>query len=342
MMPSTNVMKPARRKNLFTAGLTLAATATSVATGVFKATGAGDWAAVGGFPSSRRPRVPHRLCRRPASGLPRLAVDAEAVQELPSKSGTAGDAGRQLAAAGIGALAGGLGGALGLGGGFLVVPMLTSLLRMEPRRSVGTSAAVVLAVSCVACHAYASKGLASKRAACAIACAALVTARLGATLTNKVKPRTLKRLFGGWLVIVSSLIGSKAVGLLPYRAIPGAGEMAGLAPLVGLGSATGFISGLIGVGGGTVLVPALTLLFQFPQSTAQGTALLGMVPSSAVSFGTHWQQGNVDRGLVAFAVVGALAGGWLGSVVAVMLPDRTLRIAFSIILGCVGVKYLRS
>uniref|UniRef100_A0A7R9ZZ69 Membrane transporter protein n=1 Tax=Pyrodinium bahamense TaxID=73915 RepID=A0A7R9ZZ69_9DINO len=250
--------------------------------------------------------------------------------------------GRALGAAGIGAVAGGLGGALGLGGGFLVVPALTSLLGTEPRLSIGTSACVVLAVSCIACRAYLARGLASVRAAAAIAVAALVTARVGATLTGKVNPKLLKRMFGGWLIIVSTVIGVRAAGLMPLRAVPGASEAAALAPLFGLGAGTGLVSGLLGVGGGTVLVPSLTLAFHFPQSEAQGCALLGMVPPSAVSALTHWRRGNVDRSLVGGAVLGALVGGWSGSLVAASLPERALRAVFAAVLGAVGVKYLRS
>jgi len=230
---------------------------------------------------------------------------------------------------------------LGLGGGFLVVPALTSLLKVPPRVSIGTSSCVVLAVSCVACHAYLQRGLASPRASLFIALAAMLSARLGALLTNKVNPKTLKHLFGGWLLIVSSLIGAKAAGLMVSASVPGAGEIAAVLPLLALGAGTGLISGLLGVGGGTVLVPSLTLLFQFPQPEAQGCALLGMVPPSMVSVWTHWRRSNVDKALAAGAVFGALVGGWSGSLLATSLPERTLRVVFAIVLSFVGVKYLR-
>merc|ERR1711972_1107625 len=125
-------------------------------------------------------------------------------------------------------------------------------------------------------------------------------------------------------------------------AVKGAAEAAALAPLLLLGAVTGFISGLLGVGGGTVLVPALTLGFGFSQPEAQGCALLGMVPPAVVSPYTHWSRGNVDRQLVAYAVAGALAGGVGGSLAAAGLPERTLRMVFSAVLACVGIKYLRS
>eukprot|EP00446_Apocalathium_sp_SHHI-4_P000833 CAMPEP_0177184058 /NCGR_PEP_ID=MMETSP0367-20130122/17355_1 /TAXON_ID=447022 ORGANISM="Scrippsiella hangoei-like, Strain SHHI-4" /NCGR_SAMPLE_ID=MMETSP0367 /ASSEMBLY_ACC=CAM_ASM_000362 /LENGTH=342 /DNA_ID=CAMNT_0018631149 /DNA_START=32 /DNA_END=1060 /DNA_ORIENTATION=+ len=277
-----------------------------------------------------------------AARNPRKAAAAQAA--VPSiEQAEKTSFGRGLAAMAIGAVAGALGGSLGLGGGFLVVPALTSLLAVEPRFSIGTSAAVVLAVSCAACRAYVSRGLASPRAAAIIAVAALTTARIGATTTSKVNPKTLKKVFGGWLIIVSCLIGAKAFGLFGAgTSFPGAGEVAPVLPLLGLGAATGFISGLLGVGGGTVLVPALTLGFGFTQPEAQGCALLGMIPPAIVSTYTHWSKGNVDKGIVAYAVAGALMGGVAGSMAAAHLPEKALRIAFSVVLACVGVKYLSS
>jgi len=270
---------------------------------------------------------------------PRWATASVQAEEATQESGLK----RGLGAGAIGMVAGFLGGALGLGGGFLVVPALTSLLAVEPRFSIGTSAVVVLAVSCAACRAYVARGLASPRVAAAIAVTALITARVGATLTSKVNPKLLKRMFGGWLIIVSSLIGGKALGFLAAGAtIKGAAEVVALAPLLLLGAVTGFVSGLLGVGGGTVLVPALTLGFGFSQPEAQGCALLGMVPPAVVSTTTHWRRGNVDRQLVAYAVTGALAGGVAGSLAAAQLPERALRIVFSVVLAAVGVKYLRS
>ncbi|CAE8723741.1 unnamed protein product, partial [Polarella glacialis] len=246
---------------------------------------------------------------------------------------------RSLGALGIGVVAGGVGGALGLGGGFLVVPALNSLLGVQTRLSIGTSAAVVLAVSCASCPAYISHGLVSFRAAAAIAASALLTARVGAQLTGKTNPKLLKRLFGGWLAIVSFLIGAKVLGLIKVGAtFAGAGQTAALLPLLCLGSATGFVSGLLGVGGGTVLVPMLSLVFGFPQAEAQGCALLGMVAPAVVSTFTHYQAENIDRSLVWFAVSGALLGGSAGSKVAALLPEQSLRIVFAVVLAAVAVK----
>lgn len=250
---------------------------------------------------------------------------------------------RKAGSLGIGLVAGGLGGALGLGGGFLVVPALNSLMGLEPRKSIGTSSFVVLATSASAVCSYIYEGLTSFRAAAAIGVTAIVSARIGATMTNKVKPKTLKKGFGAWLMIVSVLIFAKAMKLLPVTSsVSHAGATAAIFPLSAVGIASGMISGLLGVGGGTVLVPVLALFFAFPQSEAQGSALLAMLFPSVVSTSTHWSKGNVDRELVAFAIFGALLGGFGGGSIAAILPERALRMIFAAVLSMVAVKYIRS
>ena len=86
---------------------------------------------------------------------------------------------------------------------------------LEPRKSIGTSSFVVLATSASAVCSYIYEGLTSFRAAAAIGVTAMVSARIGATMTNKVKPKTLKKGFGAWLMIVSVMIIAKAMKLLP-------------------------------------------------------------------------------------------------------------------------------
>merc|ERR1712039_415822 len=112
-----------------------------------------------------------------------------------------------------------------------------------------------------------AKGLAPERDALAIAVSALLTAGPGAMLTSRVNPKVLKRCFGGWLLFVSTLI----VFRVSARQRESLQELIWLCVL---GSMTGIVKGLLGVGGGTVLVPALTLLFGFMQKEAQGCALL--------------------------------------------------------------------
>lgn len=64
------------------------------------------------------------------------------------------------------------------------------------------------------------------------------------------------------------------------------------------GSFTGFLSGMMGVGGGTIMVPAMVLVAGFTQYTAHGTSLLAMVPIGFAGAYTHWRLGNVSTGIL--------------------------------------------
>jgi uncharacterized membrane protein YfcA len=70
----------------------------------------------------------------------------------------------------------------------------------------------------------------------------------------------------------------------------------------------GFASGMMGVGGGAVMIPAMVLLAGFDQHVAQGTALLVMVPAGSVGAYTHWRLGNVKISVLWGIVPGVLVG----------------------------------
>lgn len=114
------------------------------------------------------------------------------------------------------------------------------------------------------------------------------------------------------------------------------------AVLLPVGLVVGFLSGMMGVGGGNMMVPAMVLLAGFPQVLAQGTSLLAMVPAGIVGAHAHWQLGNVARALLPGVVPGILAGTLAGSALAMRLPELALRFAFAAVLIYTGVVFLRT
>jgi uncharacterized membrane protein YfcA len=105
---------------------------------------------------------------------------------------------------------------------------------------------------------------------------------------------------------------------------------------------TGFLSGMMGVGGGTIMVPSMVLLAGFSQHTAQGSSLLAMVPAGAVGAFTHWRLGNVNTGILTGLVPGILAGTFLGGSLAHFMSEDILRVIFAAVLVWTGVRYLRA
>jgi uncharacterized protein len=111
--------------------------------------------------------------------------------------------------------------------------------------------------------------------------------------------------------------------------------------LVGFGVVAGVASGLLGVGGGTVIVPFLTLAVGLSQHAAEATSLLVILPTAVVGSLTLRRHGVGDLGLaLRFGVIGAV-GGVLGALVALALPGATLRLVFAVFVGLVGLRLAR-
>lgn len=108
--------------------------------------------------------------------------------------------------------------------------------------------------------------------------------------------------------------------------------------LVAFGLVAGVASGLLGVGGGTLIVPFLTLAVGFSQHSAEATSLLVILPTAIVGSLALRRRGVGDLGIaLRFGVVGAV-GSVLGAVLALALPGSTLRIVFAVFVGVVGLR----
>jgi uncharacterized membrane protein YfcA len=176
-------------------------------------------------------------------------------------------------------------------------------------------------------------------AAASLAVPAIATARLGARFAHALPEWKLKRAFGTFLLVVTALLLAK-----PYLGSTSAADhgLAKVAVLAVTGGFTGFLSGMMGVGGGSLMVPAMVLLSGFPQVVAQGSSLLAMVPAGAAGAHQHWRLDNVARRLLPGLVPGVLLGTGLGSSLALRLGEASLRYAFAAVLVHTGSRYLRA
>jgi hypothetical protein len=108
-----------------------------------------------------------------------------------------------------------------------------------------------------------------------------------------------------------------------------------------MGAAAGVVSGILGVGGGILFVPALTLVLSLSQIRAEATSLLAIIPVALVGAARQYSYGNVR--IRDGAVLGALSAlGVLGGVaLANVLPERALKIGFAALLLVVAAQFLR-
>jgi uncharacterized membrane protein YfcA len=108
-----------------------------------------------------------------------------------------------------------------------------------------------------------------------------------------------------------------------------------------LGLVAGIFSGLIGIGGGIIIVPALVLLFGLSQHSAQGTTLALMVPPIGLLAAlAYYKQGFVDLKIAAFVCIGFFLGGLIGAKFALGIPETILKKIFGVVLLAVSVKMI--
>jgi hypothetical protein len=111
---------------------------------------------------------------------------------------------------------------------------------------------------------------------------------------------------------------------------------------VALGSAAGLLSGVLGIGGGTITIPVMVLVLNLEQHTAQGIALAAMFLTALVGSFTHYRQGNVKLGMVFLIAPSAIAFSYLGAWAAGIVTAEWLTRVFAISLLLIGIRMLFS
>jgi len=239
----------------------------------------------------------------------------------------------------IGLAAGFFGGLIGLGGGLIMIPLMTGVLKLSQHQANGTSLVALIFTGMAGALIYGLQGNIDVLAAGLLAVTAVVTARAGANYANALPGWKLRKAFGAFLIFCAALLVIK-----PYLPVAYGEHPVYLKIIIFLmtGTVTGFLSGMMGVGGGTIMVPAMVLLAGFGQHMAQGTSLLVMVPLGAAGAMAHHQLGNVAKGFLPGLIPGILLGAVLGGHVANFIPDAPLRLTFIAAIIFMGVSYVRS
>lgn len=239
----------------------------------------------------------------------------------------------------IGLAAGCFGGLAGLGGGVIMIPLMTGILKIGQHTAHGTSLVALVFTGIAGTVTYALHSRVDISASFILASAAIFTTRAGARLAHTLPEWKLKRYFGAFIILVCLLLLLKPY--LYHVAVPTTGWPKILILLL-TGMCTGFLSGMMGVGGGTIMVPSMVLLTGFTQYTAQGCSLLAMVPVGMVGAYTHWRLGNVNAGILPGLIPGIVIGTYLGGSLAHILPEESLRLIFTAVVSWTGIKHLRT
>ncbi|MBI1797364.1 MAG: sulfite exporter TauE/SafE family protein [Candidatus Eisenbacteria bacterium] len=229
----------------------------------------------------------------------------------------------------VGAVAGLAGGLFGVGGGLVLVPMLTGGFGLTQHRAHGTSLAVIGATAIAALFVYGAHANVQWATAAAVAVGSIVGAPLGARWAGATSAAGLRRAFAAFLVLVAFRL------LWDAPVVRGAAALAGPGALafdVAVGIASGTLAGFMGVGGGILMVPAFTLAFGMTQQQAQGTSLAVILVTGPVAALAHSRRGNVAWGLAPALAIGAALGAPAAAWAAQVLPRAWLGRAFALFL----------
>jgi len=246
-----------------------------------------------------------------------------------------------VACLGIGLLAGLMSGLFGVGGGTVIVPLLVLILKFDQRLAAGTSLAAIVPTATVGVISYAVHGSVDWIAALLLAAGAIVGAQIGSYLLPRVPITALRWGFVAFLgaVIVTLFL------VVPSRDAELVLDALTVVGLLALGVVTGILAGLLGVGGGIIVVPALMLVFGTSDLVAKGTSLLMMIPTAVSGTVGNVRRGNVD--LVAAALIGLAActttalGAWIAVQVDPLVANILFALFLTVIAGQMALRAVR-
>jgi uncharacterized protein len=233
----------------------------------------------------------------------------------------------------VGLLAGFLAGLFGVGGGILIVPGLVLAAHMGQRLAHGTSLAAVVPISLASLASYAAHGNVDWNVALWLAIGAVCGAVIGTRLLHVLPHRTLAIIF--IVVLVAS-----ALRLFLAADADGRDGLAvtSILALVAVGLVTGILAGLLGVGGGIVLVPAMIILFDVEPVVAKGTSAAVII--AAALMGTWRNRANDNTDLRAAAVIGVsgIVTAAIGGTLADRMSDTLSNVLFATLLLIVATR----
>ncbi|MGO9519921.1 MAG: sulfite exporter TauE/SafE family protein [Candidatus Korobacteraceae bacterium] len=255
-------------------------------------------------------------------------------------------------------LAGFLGALTGLGGGVVIVPMLTLLFHVDIRYAIGASLVSVIATSSGAAAAYVREGYSNIRIGMFLETATTVGAIVGAAIALRVSGSAIAVVFG-LVLLYSAFLSSRPRGehgehLPPdnlatrlrlngsYPTVPGIqsynvrGVPAGYSLMFG----AGVLSGLLGIGSGAVKVVAMDQAMKIPFKVSTTTSNFMIGVTAAASAGLYLHRGYIAPGVAMPVMLGVVAGSLIGARVLVKARVKVLRYVFAAVILVLGFEMI--
>jgi uncharacterized membrane protein YfcA len=242
----------------------------------------------------------------------------------------------------IGLIGGVLSGAFGIGGGIIMVPLLIAMAGLDQRTAAATSLVAIIPAALVGSITYLANGEIDHAAAGLVAVGAVAGTLVGTRLLRRISLVWLRWMFIALIVAVAA----RMLLVAPER-----GESVELTVWVALGYIAlglvmGVASGLFGIGGGVIAVPALVAVFGASDLVAKGTSLLVMLPTAIAGTASNARARIVDVRAGLVVGLAATVGSLPGVALALVMPPRLSGILFAALLlvaaAQLAVRALRS
>lgn len=255
-------------------------------------------------------------------------------------------------------IAGLIGALTGLGGGVVLVPLLSLFFKVDIRYAIGASLVSVIATSSGAAAAYVKEGFSNIRIGMFLEIATTLGALLGANLAARVSTHAIAIIFG--VVLLFSAYFSRKPRSQAEREVP-PDPLAtrlrlngsfpdtdgprsynvqhvptGWAVMFGAGA----LSGLLGIGSGAMKVLAMDQAMKIPFKVSTTTSNFMIGVTAAASAGVYLNRGYIDPGLVMPVMLGVLAGSLLGARILIKVHTKWLRLGFSLVIVLLAIEML--
>lgn len=249
-----------------------------------------------------------------------------------------------------------IGSLVGLGGGVFIVPGLlylsdqfTSLTGITPQIAVGTSLMVIIFSSASSTFSYARMGRVDFKSGLFFFGASAPGTLVGSFFTIGLAEHVFQLIFGSILLLIFYLLvknkkmSSRNIKwhvTKEYRDEQGNHYQYGYHRYVAIliCFAVGFLQGLLGIGGGTLLVPALLLLFWYPTVIAIPTSMFVIFLSSVVGSFSHFMMGNIEWNVLPWLVLGGLLGGQVGALISKKIKVSRLNLLLRGLIFLLGLS----
>jgi len=215
-------------------------------------------------------------------------------------------------------------GLLGGGGSLLTVPALVYLVGQTPQAAVTTSLAIVGTNSLVGAFFHRAQGTLNWKVALSFGGAGMLASYLAAGMSNMFPENALLVAFALIMLTVGVMMLTRRNGKADRRFAPRP-----LPVVIASGAGVGLLTGILGVGGGFIIVPALVMIIGLPMQIAVGTSLVIIAMNSLAGFLGHAGDVSFNGTLTVIFIATGLIGTFSGARLSERLPTQKLQIAFA-------------